>query len=187
MTEAKTPTDSPTPSVTATTQRNSSTSKMTVKLLAIIFIAFFIGVAVGVGFAPRGQVVVLQTVTQTVSGPAVTQTPTVSPLVIPTASPPSTPVKYSFSGTGEKMTENFTIPTDYWKIQFNTSGKADPRAVNLEIFVYPQGASKGAFIDGASYDGYGEDHIMVYDGPGTYFLRIYSANCQWTITVTAPP
>jgi hypothetical protein len=186
MTEAKTPADSSAPSVTATTQRISSPSKMAVKLLAIAFIAFFIGVAVGIGFAPRSQVVVLQTVTQTVSGPAVTQTPTVSPLVTPTASPPSTPVKYSFSGTGEKTTETFLIPTDYWKIQFKTSGKADPRNASLTLFVYPEDASR-AFFTGASYDGYGEDHIMVYDGPGTYYLRIYSANCQWTITVTAPP
>jgi hypothetical protein len=172
------PTGSSTPSLSAATQRIYPT-KAQMNLPAITFIAFLVGVVVGVGFTPRGQIAV---VTQTV-----TQTPTAILTATPTASPPSTPVNYLFNGTGSRTTETFTIPTTEWKLEVTTRGQANPMLATISVYIYPERAGRGGHIAEAGHNGDGKDYTIIRNGPGKYYLDIISANCQWTITVTAPP
>lgn len=126
-----------------------------------LVVVFVLGMIVGIVVAPRTQTA---PVTETYPGPA----------------------KYMFNGVGEKTTETFTIPTKEWKIQFTLTGEPEKeKSLVFGVFVYRERGPP--HIASVTFDRFGEDHTIVHDGPGEYYLKVVSSNCDWRITVTAPP
>ncbi|OGD54268.1 hypothetical protein A3K80_08080 [Candidatus Bathyarchaeota archaeon RBG_13_38_9] len=97
-----------------------------------------------------------------------------------------TPVQYTFTGTGGKESYTFYIPTREWVIWYDVKATYDPSYSTLVIFVYPEGES-ALFVSSINYNGAGQDYSIVHHGPGRYYLKIISANCDYTIVVKAPP
>jgi hypothetical protein len=120
------------------------------------------------------------------AGPAATTTTlpveTVAPAAPAAAAPAATWTTIaSWSGSGIKETESFVTQTREWRISWRTTNEPSPRASLLQIFVHD--ASNNRMVSlAANQQGLGQDTSYVRSAPGRHYLKINSANADWTVT-----
>lgn len=87
----------------------------------------------------------------------------------------------TLTGSASKDTEDFTVPTNYWRIVYTIT--TDSQFPVFSIFVYPSGETKNfvAFMDLRKP---GTDTSYVRAGPGDFWIHVAAANLKsWTIEV----
>ena len=164
----------------------STNQGKTIRIVLIVVVALasvLVGVLVAVftNVTPQQPEVVTQTVTQTIQGSITTVTVTPSPTM------PASPVTYTFVGTGIKETEAFYIPTSEWKITATATAapNVQDQYVSVSVVVYSWDSRRS--VTNLGLEGRGTDYGIVHNGPGNYYLKVYSANCKWEVTITTPP
>lgn len=154
----------------------------TVAALTIFLVfGFSAGTLLGINIAPK---IPQATITQTIQAPSVVQTipgPTST-----TTSTTSSPTKYTFSGSGIRTTEIFTIPTKDWKV-YVTGSKQDTTNKYFVVQVYIYTSNNEILGDLVNLTHEGDDYTISHGGPGQFYLKIAGMNAEWTVTVTAPP
>lgn len=85
----------------------------------------------------------------------------------------------SWSGSGQKTTESFTVTKDEWRLQWKTTDEAFKGAGIFQVYVYD---SAGTLVSSANQQGLGVDTSYVHKR-GKFYLTINSANIKWTVAV----
>ncbi len=156
---------------TAVTKPVETKPKISMKFLGLAIILFVAGLVIGFGSAPRGQVETV-TITQTV-----TYTPSSMTPQIPTEPTGKWSTIATFQGSGVKTTEQFYVPTDYWRLKYTVQAETEEYA-HFSIWIKP------ALLEMISFHQSGTDISYIYEGPGYFHLEINAANLKsWTIEV----
>ena len=90
----------------------------------------------------------------------------------------------SFSGSGDKTTSKFHIPSAEWRITFSCKGEEGvaEKYVYISIWAF----WNGDLTELASLHGSGSDTSYCYEGPDDFHLEIGVANLEsWSVTVEA--
>jgi DNA/RNA endonuclease G (NUC1) len=81
-----------------------------------------------------------------------------------------------------KDTEDFTVPTNYWRIVYTTNAENEQYAL-FSFFVYPSGETK-SFVASVTFVKSGTDTTYARAGPGDFWIKVLAANLRtWTIEV----
>jgi hypothetical protein len=87
-----------------------------------------------------------------------------------------------FTGSGDLDTEDFNVPTGYWRIVYTTQA-LDERFAVFSAYIYPSGEIT-RYITHVDFDKSGTDTGYVRAGPGSFWIRVLAANLSsWTIQV----
>ena len=88
----------------------------------------------------------------------------------------------TFTGSGNKDTEDFTAPVNYWRIVYTTNANNEQYAV-FSVFVYPSGET-AKYVAFVTFNKSGTDTSYIRAGPGDFWIHIIAANLSsWTIEV----
>jgi hypothetical protein len=87
----------------------------------------------------------------------------------------------SGSGRGIKETESFVTQTREWRISWRTTNEPSPRASIIQIFVHDADDDRMVSL-AANQQGLAQDTSYVRSAPGRHYLKINSANADWTVT-----
>ncbi|TCJ16766.1 hypothetical protein E0L93_08560 [Rubrobacter taiwanensis] len=94
-----------------------------------------------------------------------------------------TPVQ-TFTGTGNQTTPVFNITGDSFRISYTTTAGTvtgdGSQGVVFDVTVYDE---NDEFITSASQERAGSDSTFVNEGPGRFYLEIFSANAEWSVEV----
>lgn len=90
----------------------------------------------------------------------------------------------TFSGSSDKTTEPFEVSSNRWRINW----EADAGEMGIfGFFVYPEGETV-SYVESVSHDGGGSDTTYIYEGSGSYYLKVLAANLSsWAISVEEGP
>jgi hypothetical protein len=87
----------------------------------------------------------------------------------------------TLTGTGDKDTEDFTVPSSYWRIVYTITTDSDYPA--FYAYIYPAGETTG-YVAHVSFDKAGTDTSYVRAGPRDFWIHVLAANLSsWTIEV----
>jgi len=88
----------------------------------------------------------------------------------------------TFQGSGNKDTEDFTVPVNYWRIVYTTNANNEQYA-SFSIFVYPSGET-AKYVAFVTFNKSGTDTSYLRAGPGDFWIHVLAANLNsWTIEV----
>jgi hypothetical protein len=83
---------------------------------------------------------------------------------------------------GEQDTEDFNVPTNYWRIVYTTVAENEQYA-GFSAFVYPSGETAG-YVAQVTFNKSGTETSYVRAGPGDFWISVLAANLRsWTIEV----
>lgn len=109
-----------------------------------------------------------------------TSTPTSTQTATPVQTEPTWHSVATFTGTGDKETDSFTIKGQKFKVKI-TATTESLQYGSISFFTYPEGETR-------SYAGYGAidsfsqstetDEFMVTASPGSYYLSVLAANMK---------
>jgi hypothetical protein len=175
-----------------------STKKMPLKLLGVALIALIIGIAIGTGYSMT--LFTSQTITETLVYTKsyttyqnveeyiiVTETMTASQWIpqstsMQTAGQAGWKTIKTFTGSSYKDTEDFTVPTDYWRIVYTIRAESEEYAA-FSAYIYPSGET-AIYVTSVSFDKSGTDASYIREGPGDFWIKVLAANLRsWTIEV----
>jgi hypothetical protein len=90
----------------------------------------------------------------------------------------------SFSGSGNKTTEDFNINSNKWRITASGSS-SNPEMASISVYVYQSGKNPDTDSSDAQLriEGNGPETTYPKLGSGTYFLEVGSANTNWTVKI----
>jgi len=118
------------------------------------------------------------------SAPTPTPTPTITPYPSPSPTPTPTPTPkltwrevIAWQGSGAMNTETFEIIGSSWRVNWTSKGGRDSL---LQIFIYDENSNLVGLA--ANIQGSSSDSSYVHK-EGRYYLKINSANMDWTIVV----
>ncbi len=87
----------------------------------------------------------------------------------------------TFTGSADKDTEDFNVPTSYWRIVYTVVPQNEQSI--FAFFVYPSGKTQG-FVASVSFVKSGTDTSYIRAGPGGFWIKVLAANLSsWTIEV----
>ena len=120
-------------------------------------------------------------------------TPVLTPTPVPTSTPTPTPTPTqktwhsvtSFSGSGDKTTQPFTIKGDEWRVKYTTKADSEyPEYAVFGVFVYPRGETV-MYASAWDCDGKSCSDIQyIYEGIGDYYFSVIAANIDsWSLEV----
>jgi len=88
----------------------------------------------------------------------------------------------SWDGSGIKDTESFETTSREWRVSWKTSREAFAGAGILQLYVH--NADDGGLVSlAANKQGAGEDVSYVRTKPGRYYVKINSANVDWSVSI----
>jgi len=87
----------------------------------------------------------------------------------------------SWSGSGIKKTEPFTITGDRWQVEWASQDTSGFDASILQIYVYQMGSDLPLEVL-ANAQGNTSDSSQVYK-KGEFYLEIVGANADWTVSI----
>jgi len=97
----------------------------------------------------------------------------------------------TFTGKGDKTTAPFHISGSKWRINWTVKAE-EPKYAAFYLRVYREGETVGS-VENISHDGVGSDTTYIYEGNGSFYIRVGAANLKsWTIEIedcisAAPP
>lgn len=171
------------------------------KMLMIgIIVGLLIGLAIGYGAAPKGvdttaleqRISDLEAQVATLQNQVADRDAQIASLQaqieeLEALVPPLTKGEWNtiitFTGSTDKTTELFYIPSGTWRINW-TYTNGDLAAFGF--FVYPEGETV-LYVESVSADGPSQsDTTYIYEGPGNYYIKLLATNIvQWTLTIEA--
>ena len=87
----------------------------------------------------------------------------------------------TLTGTGDKDTEDFTVPTYYWRITYTI--KTESNYPRFSASIYPKGETT-SYVAHVDFNKAGTDTSYVRAGPGDFWIHVLAANLSsWTIEV----
>jgi hypothetical protein len=86
----------------------------------------------------------------------------------------------SWSGSGIKETESFSVQGRQWRVSWSTRNETFRGSGILQIYVKN---GRGNLVSTVSTHGVGGDASYVHSPPGEYYLTINSGNVDWTVVV----
>jgi len=88
----------------------------------------------------------------------------------------------TFTGVGDKTTEDFHVSTNYWRVTYTVKAESEEFA-GFYLIIYPSGQT-GNYVDSIQYHKSGSDTSYIRAGPGDFYIKVLAANLQsWTIEV----
>ena len=88
----------------------------------------------------------------------------------------------TFTGSADRDTEDFNVPTNYWRIVYTIEAENEQYA-GFYFFVYPSGETKSYVASVIGFKS-GTDTTYVRAGPGDFWIKVLAANLRsWTIEV----
>jgi hypothetical protein len=88
----------------------------------------------------------------------------------------------TFTGSDYRDTEDFNVPTNYWRIVYTTVAKNEQYA-GFSVFIFPSGETK-SYVAMVNFDKSGTDTTYVRAGPGDFWIKVGAANLKsWTIEI----
>jgi len=89
----------------------------------------------------------------------------------------------TFTGSTDKTTELFHIPSGTWRINWTYTGG---ELAVFGFFVYPEGETTLYVESLATMGSSQSDTTYIYDGPGNFYIQLSAANIEeWTLTIEA--
>ncbi len=87
-------------------------------------------------------------------------------------------------GEGIEISDRFYIPEKDWKLTYEVLGRKSEsfQQVGLVISVYS--IDQNEIVETAVYEGIGSDNIVIFHGPGYFYLDITGVNSFWKIKVS---
>jgi hypothetical protein len=87
-------------------------------------------------------------------------------------------------GEGIEISDRFYIPEKEWKLTYEVLGRKSEsfQQVGLVISVYS--IDQNEIVETAVYEGIGSDNIVIFHGPGYFYLDITGVNSFWKIKVS---
>jgi hypothetical protein len=87
------------------------------------------------------------------------------------------------TGNGNKQSPVFNITGTSFRLTVeSTATSEDPQFAGVTIFVYPEGETV-SYVTSFSVEEGRDDSSIVNAGPGEFYLNIFAANADYTITV----
>jgi hypothetical protein len=166
---------------------------MQINVMRVSVILLLIGTAIGFGIGAATfsgqQTTITQRLTTTNTVTSLQQllvTRTTTQTVLQTTSTPATTGGWReikrFTGSASTTTEPFNVPATMWRITW-TYGTS--QYASFGFFVYQVGGT--SYEESASSaTPSGSSVTYVYKGPGDFYLKILSANVDYTISIEVP-
>lgn len=89
----------------------------------------------------------------------------------------------TFAGSSDKDTEDFNVPTNYWRLAYTITAQPYQQFVGFSAVIYPGGKISGS-VASVNLDKSGTDTGYVRAGPGSFWISIVAVNLSsWTIEV----
>lgn len=149
----------------------------------LIVIAFVSGFALNYFIFPVPQSTTATTTIRLTETQQMTIQKTVTQIVSPTTTTTGAwQVVAIYSGTVNRTTAHFHIPSSTWRIKwsYGTSEHAE-----FGFLVYPAGETVTHIESVSSSTSSGSSETYIYQEPGDFYLKITVANAQYSITIEA--
>jgi hypothetical protein len=91
----------------------------------------------------------------------------------------------TLAGTSYKDTQNFQVPTNYWRILVTIQLQGEGTGMGFVVSINQEGSSS-SYVSEMSLTQPGTETSYVHAGPGTFWFSIQAANVNWTIEVQIP-
>ncbi len=88
----------------------------------------------------------------------------------------------TLTGSANKDTEDFTVPTNYWRIAYTIKAENEQYAL-FSVFVYPSGET-AKYVAFVTLNKSGTDTSYIRAGPGDFWIHVITANLNsWTVEI----
>jgi hypothetical protein len=85
-------------------------------------------------------------------------------------------------GSGDRDSEDFMVPTNYWRIMYTVVAQTEQYA-GFSVYVYSAGMATG-YVANVNFDKSGTEASYVNAGPGDFWIHVRAANLRsWMIEV----
>ena len=165
-----------------------STSSDRKKLLAMLLVAFAIGVAIGGSSVRTSPEVGYITITKSYAASYLTITRTVTGATYPETSAQTVAqgewkTIATLAGSGDKDTEDFNVPTNYWRIVYTISQEYSGGYTYFRAYIHRSGEA-GDSVASVELGKSGTETSYIREGPGDFWIKVVSGNVDsWTIEV----
>jgi len=155
--------------------------KIPLKFLAVAIVMLLIGVGIGYAVAPKSPTTTVERIMTTTVEQQITAFETTTASWQPPAQG-EWKTTYTFTGSEAKDTEDFNVPTNYWRVVYTVKAESEQYAA-FYLYVYPSGETAG-YVAHVALMKSGSDVSYVRAGPGNFYLKVLAANLNsWTIEV----
>lgn len=87
-------------------------------------------------------------------------------------------------GEGIEISERFYIHTEEWKLTYEVSGRKSENFQQVGIVISVYSIDQNEIVETAIYEGIGSDNMLIFHGPGYFYLDITGVNSFWKIKVS---
>lgn len=87
-------------------------------------------------------------------------------------------------GEGIEISERFYIPKREWMLTYEVLGRKSESFQQVGIVISVYSIDQNEIVEIAVYEGIGSDNIVIFHGPGYFYLHITGVNSFWKIEVS---
>ena len=155
-------------------------------LIPLLIVALIVvAVAVGIGVNHKQETKKLAEQLETVTGPETKTETTTETATQPVQTTPAAPrTVIDITGNADKISTPFSLGSGSKTLRYNVTNVNI--APLLMIYLVPEGSPESEYymhsVTSTSSAGPGETQLV--NEPGTYYLKVSSANCDWQVKIT---
>ena len=87
-------------------------------------------------------------------------------------------------GEGIKISDRFYIPKNEWKLSYEVLGRKSESFQQAGLVISVYSIDHNQIVETAVYEGIGSDSIVIFHGPGYFYLDITGINSFWKIKIS---